>query len=649
MKGMNTRQKKLISLLVQNDEYLPVSHYAKLLGKTNRTIYSDLERIQKNFLDEQIRIDKKPRVGIKLVGDAIDKMLLLEAFDYTEDECVDCTPANRQLLIAKMLLVDERVVTQQKLSDHFHVSASSIASDLEKINETYTVSLVASKRGTWAVGSEEDRQRSLFRFCENWLVYKGIDNEQQFLEKGQQELQIIFGESIVEAVFQQIRVLKQNPTVFLPEQYEKSLTMGLIIFLYRLQKNQHVEEDKFLFDQIKMIDTYFLASELLEEITKSLTISYMEEDVAYVNRQLVGYGVKIYSNQPQSIEEMTPIIDKVLSNMSEIMQVDFSQDGELRSRFINHFIPMIYRLKLGIEITNPLVEEIKNQYSIIFSSTWYALANVEHELAVKFNDEEVAFLAMYFQVSLEKSHNGKKILIVCPTGIGTSELIYNKIKRILPAQDIAEVTTVDKLYKKNLDNVDLIISSIHLPTIDKPTIKVSTLITQEDIKNITSLYSDFFYQEEDAASQEVIFESLKRVIDPSFIVTGKEIDTKSDCLNYMIDQLEKARIVNQAFRREVFEREQLGETALETGVAIPHASPQNVLQTKVFILTLQKPIVWDQRKVSYVLLMCVAKSDRSLVRGIITDIHKIVRSEKNIRHFFSGKNAQEIYQEISRG
>lgn len=649
MEGMNTRQKKLISLLVQNDEYLPVSHYAKLLGKTNRTIYSDLEKIQQNFLDERTVIDKKPRVGIKLVGDVLDKMLLLEVFDYADEECRDCTPADRQLLTAKMLLVDELVVTQQKLSEHFHVSASSIASDLEKINETYAVSLTASNRGTWITGSEEDRQRSLFRFCENWLVYRGIANEQQFLEKGQQELQAIFGEPIVAAVFQQIQALKKNPMVFLPEQYEKSLTMSLTIFLYRLQKGQHVEEDKFLFDQIKRIDTYFLASELLEEITKTLTLSYLEEDVAYVNRQLVGYGVKIFSNQPQSLEEMTPIIDKVLSNMSEIMQVDFSQDKELRSRFINHFIPMIYRLKLGIEITNPLVDEIKNQYSIIFSSTWYALANVEHELAVQFNDEEVAFLAMYFQVSLEKSHNGKKILIVCPTGIGTSELIYNKIKRILPAQDIAEVTTVDKLYKKNLDNVDLIISSIHLPTIDIPTIKVSTLITQEDIKNITSLYSDFFYQEEDSASQQVIFDSLKQVIDPKFILTGKAIETKSDCLNYMIDQLEKAKIVNQNFRQEVFEREQLGETALETGVAIPHASPQNVLQTKVFILTLQKPIVWDQRKVSYVLLMCVAKCDRSLVRGIITDIHKIVRSEKNIRHFFFGKNAQEIYQEICRG
>ncbi len=37
----------------------------------------------------------------------------------------------------------------------------------------------------------------------------------------------------------------------------------------------------------------------------------------------------------------------------------------------------------------------------------------------------------------------------------------------------------------------------------------------------------------------------------------------------MIDILEKNNIVSTEFRNEVFEREKLGETALDTGVAIP--------------------------------------------------------------------------------
>ena len=201
------------------------------------------------------------------------------------------------------------------------------------------------------------------------------------------------------------------------------------------------------------------------------------------------------------------------------MQVDFLEDHQLAERFTSHFIPMIYRLKMGIVITNPLVEEIRNQYAITFRATWYALANVEEKLGVHFNDEEVALVAMYFQVSLEKSQNGKKILIVCPNGMGTSELIFNKIKRILPAQDIAEITTVDKLYKKVLDNVDLIISSIKLKELKKPVIQVSPLVTQEDIVNITSLYSTLFYSGEPEESEVLEFPFLKKIIDRTFIHT----------------------------------------------------------------------------------------------------------------------------------
>ena len=107
-------------------------------------------------------------------------------------------------------------------------------------------------------------------------------------------------------------------------------------------------------------------------------------------------------------------------------------------------------------------------------------------------------------------------------------------------------------------------------------------------------------------------------------------------------------MVTKAFRKEVFAREAIGETALATGVAIPHASPQNVLQTRIAIVTLDQPIIWDQRKVHYVLLMCIAKEDRNLVRGVITDIHKIVQSEKQLKCFFAEKDAIAIYNDISR-
>lgn len=647
MKGLNPRQKKLIYLLVQNENYLPVSFYSEKLEKSSRTIYSDLDKIQKLLPKEQLVLEKKPRIGIQLRGTVEAKLQFLEQITGISTTAV-AESQERQWLITKQLLIDEETVTQQMLAQQFHVSPSSIVSDLEKIIEKYRLALEPSKRGTKMVGSEEEIQNSLFRFCEDYLDYHGINPEELFQETTQELLSKLFTPSLVKMTLQQIEELRLQTEFCFPEHYVKSLVIRLLVFCFRLSRGQHIEEKDFLFDQIKLIDTYLIANELLEKIAKVHGFEYNEEDISYVNRQLVCYGVKPNTNGQKNYERYARTIQKILENMSEIMEVDFLADTQLAERFASHFVPMIYRLKMGIAITNPLVEEIRSQYAVTFSATRYALANTEEQLGVQFNDEEVALVAMYFQVSLEKSQNGKKILIVCPNGVGTSELIFNKIKRILPAQDTAEITTLDKLYRKNLNNVDLIISSVKLEAIHKPIIQVSTLVTQEDIKNITALYSNLFYSEESDEAEILEFPFLKNVIDLDFIYTQKRFSDKQACLNWLIDRLEKKKVVTKAFRKEVFAREAIGETALATGVAIPHASPQNVLQTRIAIVTLEQPIIWDQRKVHYVLLMCIAKEDRNLVRGVITDIHKIVQSEKQLKSFFAEKDAIAIYNDISR-
>ncbi len=46
---------------------------------------------------------------------------------------VNSETQNRQYQIAKQLLIDDEIVTQQKLAQQFHVSPSSIVSDLRKL------------------------------------------------------------------------------------------------------------------------------------------------------------------------------------------------------------------------------------------------------------------------------------------------------------------------------------------------------------------------------------------------------------------------------------------------------------------------------------------------------------------------------------
>ena len=159
--------------------------------------------------------------------------------------------------------------------------------------------------------------------------------------------------------------------------------------------------------------------------------------------------------------------------MSTALNIDVTRDDKLLKGLLFHIVPMIYRLRMGIKIKNPLLEEIKNQYSIPYNLTWYAISRVQDKLDVTLTEDEVGFITVHFLVSIDKNTEVKKVLIVCPTGIGTSELIANKIKKVLPYQDIVEVVSIRKLYENDIKNVDLIISSVHLQIDNKPVVYVS--------------------------------------------------------------------------------------------------------------------------------------------------------------------------------
>ncbi len=146
----------------------------------------------------------------------------------------------------------------------------------------------------------------------------------------------------------------------------------------------------------------------MEAISKKIQVDFDDQDLSYINRQLIGYGIKLETSTEQTYKKYEPIINKIIRNMSEIMHVDFSKDPALKEHFSQHFIPMIYRLKMGIETTNPLLAEIKSQYAIIFSSTWYAMGNVENELGSTLMMMRLHFWRCIFKCHLKKVSMGRK-------------------------------------------------------------------------------------------------------------------------------------------------------------------------------------------------------------------------------------------------
>ncbi len=101
--------------------------------------------------------------------------------------------------------------------------------------------------------------------------------------------------------------------------------------------------------------------------------------------------------------------------------------------------------------------------------------------------DEVSYLATYFQAAIERNMSSKRVIVVCHTGYGTSQLLA-QIKREFPEWTIVDIVPMHQLSKRNLDDVDFVISTVNLDLKDKLHIVVSVLLMESDINNIKMLY-----------------------------------------------------------------------------------------------------------------------------------------------------------------
>ncbi len=97
------------------------------------------------------------------------------------------------------------------------------------------------------------------------------------------------------------------------------------------------------------------------------------------------------------------------------------------------------------------------------------------------------------------------------------------------------------------------------------------------------------------------------------------------------------------FIESVLEREELGPTCLQGGLAIPHADPQYVNRAGVAVATLVEPVEWWGLQVDLVFLLALRVSDRQLFASLL----KVINDERKIQTIRLADSAREIEEEIN--
>ncbi|WP_153298454.1 BglG family transcription antiterminator, partial [Streptococcus pneumoniae] len=114
---------------------------------------------------------------------------------------------------------------------------------------------------------------------------------------------------------------------------------------------------------------------------------------------------------------------------------------------------------------NPLVDEIKQNYSDIFFMTREILANMDKFLEWTISDDEVAYVSLHFLAAMERSKESTKfnILAICATGFGAAQMLRNRLETEFGKRvEVVDVIGYYELNQEKLKGIDFIVSAVDL-------------------------------------------------------------------------------------------------------------------------------------------------------------------------------------------
>jgi len=226
MQLLTSRQHKLLKYLLQHQEYVPVKNMASLLAVSEKTVHRDIQFIETLLTEWNITTDKKIGIGIMLIADDSQRLMLLEQLITPEEGGAEALANNsRRVKIASQLLSDTpRETSISKLSERYFISSASIVNDL-KIIESWIaplgLALVRSQSGTHIEGSENHIRQAMASLINDVMNFQdpGTVNHSRLDPGSYKALTHYFGEEDVLFVQQILEQMERQLTYPLGEPY----------------------------------------------------------------------------------------------------------------------------------------------------------------------------------------------------------------------------------------------------------------------------------------------------------------------------------------------------------------------------------------------------------------------------------------------
>lgn len=693
-----------ILLNIIEEDLITVKTLSHRLNISERTIRYDLTKIDdwlcSKGMKQLLRITGK---GITIHQE--EKALIISLLKDVESHLYVNSSDERKKIIALKLLNSNTPITIKELQEELFVSKNTVLKELKALKvwfEEREVKLVGKTRiGYFLEGKENKKRSSVKELMAEILnedtaidIIKAINGTYRVDNGISRELKSLFEEIDINYIEECVKftenILKKE---FTYNSY-MNLTTHLAIAIKRLITNKEIKISTSNLKRIKKFSEFKAAKELGKKLEDKFSIKIPEDEIAFITMHLVGTKVQKDLNNQFENESVSELAQILINDFEKEYGIIITNKRSLIKNLILHLRPAIYRLKFNIKLYNPLLKDIKNRYTQIYSTAKNIFKKIENIYDFEANEDEIGYIAMHFASALHNQRNaygGKiDILVVCGSGVGTSKLLESQLKVKFPQINIIDTISLFDCDKYKDKKIDFIISTINIESKFFPTLIVNPLLSSDDcrliqntlnvsqiknnnsiesivIKIMSSVSNHCDIRNYEQLQNEIAFilrnnhksnefeggkPMLKDLISYENIELNVEVMDWEDAVYKGAKMLLDKDYITKKYIDGILNKvKEIGPyIVIAPGIALPHARPEDgVKKLSMSIMTLKNPIEFGNEDNDPVkLLITLAAIDNETHLKALSQLMGLLNDSDDVKKIINAEDKQEILKILEK-
>lgn len=512
---LTTRQRDILRIILEGKKPVSSVELAGMLNISPRQVSYSIQGVKVWLNQHSQDLTTVPGAGFSVTIQPEQARVLSQEISTHSGVQILLSASQRQQLLALFLLTQDEPIILSQLEQKIQVSRMTIAKDLDEIEawlQDRQVTLVRKPHfGILVRGEEKNIQDALAEiiwgetpFSGDQIVHITHADGLEFALDGDSRVM-----PLVDFAHRLITQLNLRRTIGLTAKAEEQLggrfTDDAVLFLAlafailsnRIEAGRHITIDSQQITWLESQPIWPVADYTARHLGRDTNTTWKPGDVAWLAMHMMAAPRnEILPGEIEQYDDFSMLTERLLEFTSQAFDVSkLKHDRTLQNGLLTCIVPACYHQRFQIWFPGTLETTSLHEQDERETNVANEIARMVFEhTGVNLSGSEIDNLIVLLRAAIirNRTYRFERIIVVCPSGMATAQLLVARLNARFPYLNKLEVTSLRDLTPALVASADLILTTVPLPRqfASSPNVLVvHPLLMPADIEAITQFLS----------------------------------------------------------------------------------------------------------------------------------------------------------------